>query len=82
MSDKIDRVLEKLDTLDGRVDNIDVTMAKQSVILDEHVRRTNILEEELRPIKKHVGMVNAIVKILIGVGGLVGFLATLKALLE
>lgn len=82
MSEKIDKVLEKLDKIDERVDRIDVTMAKQEVVLEEHVRRTNILEDELKPIKKHVNMVNAVVKILVVVGSLVGFLATLKALLE
>lgn len=93
MSDKIDKVLEKLDKIDERVDRIDVTMAKQEVVLEEHVRRTNILqdrvekheakiEEDLKPIKKHVVMVNAIVKILVAVAGLAGLALTLKQLLE
>lgn len=30
----------KLDKLDTRIDNIDVTLAKQQVILEEHMRRS------------------------------------------
>jgi hypothetical protein len=43
MSD-IKRVIEKLDMMDSRMDNIDITLAKQHVSLDEHIRRTELLE--------------------------------------
>lgn len=93
MSEKIDRVLEKLDKIDERVDRIDVTLAKQEVVLEEHVRRTDLLEgtiqahedkieKELAPIRKHINLVKAVGIIIGGIGGLLGFLATLKALLE
>lgn len=92
-NDKIDKVLEKLDKIDERVDRIDVTLGKQEVHLEEHIRRTNILEgqikenevraeKDLAPIKKHVTLVNTVVKILIFLGGLAGVALTLKQLLE
>lgn len=75
---------------DARLDNIDITMAKQSVILEEHVRRTGLLEsdlkehrqdvtKELAPVKKHVYFVNGFVKIGLG---LLGLFATLIGLLQ
>jgi hypothetical protein len=37
----------KLDKCDERLDKVDITLAKQQVILDEHVKRTNLLEEKV-----------------------------------
>lgn len=57
MEDKLDKIME-------RINNIDVTLGKQSVILEEHVRRTNILEKKLEPVEKHVAMVHGALKFL------------------
>ncbi len=46
MSD-IKLVLEKLDKMDSRIDNIDITLARQSVSLEEHIRRTEINEKAI-----------------------------------
>lgn len=86
MSDnRDDRIYKILDKMDQRLDNVDVTLAKQSVVLEEHVKRTNLLEskiadleaDELKPIKKHVDRVNAIMWVM---GGLLTVAATLKSL--
>ena len=37
----------KLDRIDSRVDVIEVTLGKQYVSIDEHVKRTNLLEERM-----------------------------------
>lgn len=63
-SEVVHQVFNKLDTLDKNVDSINVTLAKQSVILDEHVKRTNLLEEDLEPIRVHVNRVNSIIAFL------------------
>lgn len=34
-----------LEKVDGRLDTIDVTLGKQQTVLEEHVKRTNLLEE-------------------------------------
>lgn len=54
LSDKLDRweerfghIVGNLEKLDSRIDNIDITIAKQQVTLDEHVRRTNLLEKKV-----------------------------------
>jgi hypothetical protein len=46
MSD-IKTVISKLDKLDERIDSIDITLAKQHVSLDEHIRRTELNEKAL-----------------------------------
>lgn len=73
MSDQ--RILDKLDEMDKRIDNIDITLAKQHVSLEEHIKRTNLLEEQLKPVNKHVDMVNGALKLL-------GFIAVLLAAFE
>lgn len=55
------RIEDKIDKLDSRVDNIDVSLAKISITLDkntdslnEHIKRTNLLEEYIKAIDKHI----------------------------
>jgi len=65
------RIYDKLDKMDQRLDNVDQTLVKNTVLLDEHIRRTNILEEDFKPIKKHVALMNALAKIgSVGLGAL------------
>ena len=70
-------VFKKLDQLDSRLDSIDVTLARQEENLKEHMRRTDLLENEMRPIQKHVaqwegglkilGFVSIAISILLGI---------------
>lgn len=67
IEDKIDKIIEKVNT-------IDVTLAKQQVTLDEHVRRTNLLEEKMEPVEKHVTIVNGCLKIIAALGTIIGLI--------
>lgn len=44
----------KLDKLDSRIDNIDITLAKQSVILEEHQRRSIANEQSVEVLRVEV----------------------------
>ena len=48
-----------------------VTLGRLTVSVEDHVRRTNLLEEDMKPIKKHVYMVSGALKLV----GLMGILA-------
>lgn len=63
------RIESKVDKLDSRLDGIDVTLAGQHVQLAEHIRRTAILEEDIKPVKTHVARIG-------GVLAFIGLLAT------
>lgn len=54
--------------LDIRMDSVDQTLVKHDMNLQEHMRRTAMLEEELKPVRRHVYMVQ-------GVGAFLGLLA-------
>lgn len=47
-------VNKTLERMDGRLDNLDVTAGKQQTILDEHVKRTNLLEGKLEEERKAI----------------------------
>lgn len=66
-----DKIEKKLDHIVEEIGTVKVTLASQHEVLAEHVRRTNLLEEEIRPIKKHVHMIEGAIKFI----GLVGMIA-------
>ena len=76
---KLDKVDEKIDTkfdkVEFRLDSVDRTLIKQEANLGEHMRRTELLELEVAPIKKHVVMVQGVLKF-IGVVSLIVGIAT------
>lgn len=45
--DTLNRMDNKLDRLDERLDKVDGILTIQQAILDEHVRRTNLLEKKI-----------------------------------
>lgn len=47
----INNLSETTDKMDKRLDNIDRTMDKNTLSLDEHMRRTDLIESQLNPIR-------------------------------
>jgi len=62
IKDSIDRIETKVDKVVEHVSSIDVTLAVNTNSLIEHMRRTAILENEMKPVKDHVSMVNGVFK--------------------
>ena len=75
MKDYHERLETKLDKVSDEIGNINITLAKQHITLEEHVRRTEILEDEIRPIKKHVAMVNGVLKLMGLLAPIIGAIA-------
>jgi len=88
-------VNEKLDKLDERLDRIELTLVKNTQILDEHQRRSTAneahvaqleqtLKEELTPVKNHVDTMKLGFKIIVWIAGastgVAAFVLTLKEL--
>jgi len=70
-----ERTENKLDSIVSDVNLIKVTLAAQNMSLEDHIKRTNILEGEIRPIKRHVYQVEGALKLL-------GALALMAAIVE
>lgn len=75
MKDRDDRLEAKIDKVVDEITSIQITLAKQHISLETHIKRTDLLENEVRPIKKHVTMVDGVFKFL-------GFLALIGAGVE
>jgi len=72
MSEDIKYIRGKMDDLEGHVGEINKTLAVNTTLLDEHIKRTNQLEEKLEPVEDHVKSVHALLfaaKWGVGLGG-------------
>jgi len=79
--DKFDRLEEKIEGLDYRMDlkmeKIETILTSQHESLSEHMRRTSLLEQEILPIKAFQNQLIGIGKFLGAVGILSSMIATI-----
>lgn len=87
-----ERILNKLDEMDKRLDSIDQTLAAQHVEIRNHIKRTDIAEDRqnnfekimIDVVLKHINQVNGALK-LIGIVativGVVGGIAKLSGII-
>ncbi len=71
---RLERIEKKIDDQNEHLSSIDLTLSEQHASLDEHIRRTNMLEEDLRPVKRWMYMTQ-------GAVALLGLLATIGAII-
>lgn len=81
MKDQLDRIEAKVGGLDDRLDKVDITLAAQHVSLKEHMRRTSILENDIKPIKKHVQRVHGALAFLGLLSVIAGLILTIKQII-
>lgn len=69
MEKRLDRLEEKLDNVTEKLNDIDKTLITNTVILEEHQRRSlaneaavKLLESQVLPISRHVHVVNLLAK--------------------
>lgn len=80
--DRLDDKLEKkLDKVEDRLDTMDKTLVKQEENLKEHMRRTDLLEKDMQPVKKHVAMVHGAFKLIGLIGTLIAIAVGIAKLL-
>lgn len=83
------KIWENQEEMKTDVNDIKVTLAEQHATLEDHTRRSlaneeavELLRQQIKPIENHVLMVNFAVKILLTIGGAVGFVASLLKVFE
>ena len=79
---KFDKIEEKLDKISEHLSDIDKTLVRNTSSLDEHIRRTNLLEEKMLPVEKHVTQVNGALKLIGVISLLLSIFLALKGLLH
>lgn len=55
---------DALEKIENRQHQHTETLTRLTVTVEEHVKRTNILEEEIKPLKAHVQLMNTAAKVL------------------
>jgi hypothetical protein len=90
MSEKLikleEKLDEKLDKITDKLNSIDITLVKQEMNLQEHMKRTElaeislgVLKDELKPVQAHVLIMNNIFKV---IGVLTTFLGFIGAIIK
>lgn len=57
--DKIERILEKVNDIDVKLGKHEIILEKNTDSLIEHMRRTDLLEEQIKHVEKHVTRIEA-----------------------
>lgn len=82
MSDsRLERIEQKLDDTNEHLASIDATLAAQHESLKAHMRRTELLESEMKPVKEHVAMIQGVLKLIGLITGLGAAYEFLKKLI-
>lgn len=74
VSDFLERVYDRQEKLVDSVHEINITLAKQHISLDEHIKRSKAAEEaieilrsELKPVQKHIDIEKFAIKVVAGI---------------
>jgi uncharacterized coiled-coil protein SlyX len=73
MDDRFNRLEEKIDKIDDKLAKTNEILAAQHVSLEMHMKRTDLLEQKLEPVERHVAAVHTILKFI----GLISVFATI-----
>jgi archaellum component FlaC len=80
MQEQLDKIEEKVDRIEEKISSIDITLAKQSKDLEHHIYRTDLAESniemlrsEIQPVKKHVALMDASLKVIGAIASIATF---------
>lgn len=63
MSDeRLIRIEDKVDAVNAHIASINVTLARQNEQLAYHIRRTDLLEAQMKPVSDHVATIRTLGK--------------------
>lgn len=80
LKEQLNKIEKKVDNIDERIDSIDTHMAVYNQELKDHIRRTELLEEAVKPIQDHVSKVSGALKLLASTGIILTIIKVLEAL--
>ena len=70
--ERLVRIEDKIDKIFERMASVDVTLVKQHGQLEYHIKRTDLLESELKPVRDHVRLIQAALRWLSVIGIIAG----------
>lgn len=76
-----DKIFSKLEKIEERLDSIDITLTRNTVSLEHHIKRTDLLQDashnlsaQLEPIKTHVTKVQGALQVFGAIAALATFI--------
>lgn len=75
---RLERMEQKMDDQNDHLASIDITLSAQHAVLKEHIRRTEALEKDIKPIKRHVYMVQGAAALITLMGIIAGIIEVFK----
>ena len=78
--EQLDRIEAKVDKVDQRLDKVDTHMAVYNQELKDHIRRTELLEDAVKPIQEHVHKVTGALKVIASTGIILSIIKVLEVL--
>ena len=72
---KFDKLDERLESIEKAQAEANIIAAKQEVNLEQHMKRTEMLESRMEPVERHINILNGALKA-IGAGAVVVSLIT------
>lgn len=76
ITDNIETISESIIEINKALNSISVTLIRNTDSLDYHIKRTDLLETDMKAVKDHVNKVNLIAKyVLAAVAPVAGFIA-------
>lgn len=82
MADELTRIETKVDKIEEHLQSQVVTLARLTVSVEEHVRRTNLLEQTIKPIEKHVATVQGALKLIALLAAVLAIASGVRTLLR
>jgi hypothetical protein len=82
MQELLERLENKIDILDDKLDSIDKTLFAQSITLDEHQKRSTSSEKRIELLEKWKIMFDAILKVGGALAALAGSVYTVVKIIE
>lgn len=81
-NDPTERILDKLDKIDDRLNDIDKTLVKNTASLEEHMRRTDLLEKAQSDLQIQIKPLMNVHTTVITIAKIVGFIGIVAGILK
>lgn len=79
MEDRRDnRLINKVDEIMEKLNVMTISIAKMEVDVAHHIKRTDLLEEQIEPMKKHANELSGVVKFLKLLGAIIGVIEVIR----
>lgn len=75
---RLNRIESKIDTVTDKVDTINQILAQQHESLKYHIKRTDLLEQQIAPLRRHDINITFMIQLIIYIAAILGAIEAYK----